>query len=78
MERVLGVDVQQTVAKDPVMDVPAIDMTDAVVTSQKPPALARTKSARRAASGRKQRPTAKAKGKTRSNAPATVRSGGPR
>lgn len=61
MGQVLGVDVQPTVVKDPVMDVPAIDMTDAVVTSQKPPAPARKTSTRRATSGRKQRPTAKAR-----------------
>jgi hypothetical protein len=59
MERVLGVDVQPTVVKDPVMDVAAIDMTDAVLT-EKPPAPARKKRTRRATSGRKQRPMAKA------------------
>jgi hypothetical protein len=63
MERVLGVDVQPTVASDPVMEVPAIDLTDAVVASQKPQAPARKKSTRRAASGRKQSAKAKAQPK---------------
>src|SRR3954447_24757294 len=61
MEQVLGIDVQPTVVKDPVMDVPAIDMTDAAVTSQKPQTEAVKKSTRHATLGRKQRPTAKAK-----------------
>jgi len=60
MERVLGVDVQPTVERDPVMDVPAIDMTDAGVASQQPQAPARKKNTRRATSGRTPRPTATA------------------
>jgi hypothetical protein len=47
--------------------VPAIDMTDAVVTSQEPPAPAREKSTSRATSGRKQSPKAKAQPKRTRN-----------
>jgi hypothetical protein len=61
MEQVLGVDVQPTVVKDPVMDVPAIDMTDAGATFHKRQVPARKRSTSRAASGRKRRPAAKAK-----------------
>jgi hypothetical protein len=53
MKQVLGVEVQPTEMKEPVMDVPAIDMTDADVPAQKAPAPAR-KSAKRPASRRKQ------------------------
>jgi hypothetical protein len=60
MEKVLGVDVQSTVVKDPVMDVAAIDMTDAAATSQKPQAPARPKRSRPVASGGKQPPKSKA------------------
>jgi hypothetical protein len=52
MVQVLGVEVQPTVVKEPVMDIPAIDMTDAVVPARKAPAPAR-KSTKRAASSRK-------------------------
>jgi hypothetical protein len=63
MKTVLGVDVRPTVAKDPVMDVPAIDMTDANVTPQQAAAPARKRSTRLATSGRKQPPKAKAQSK---------------
>jgi hypothetical protein len=53
MVQVLGVEVQPTEVKEPVMDIPAIDMTDAVVPARKAPAPVR-KSAKRAASSRKQ------------------------
>jgi hypothetical protein len=61
MVQVLGVEVQLTEVKEPVLDVPAIDMTDAVVPARKASTPAR-KSAKRAGSGRKQpAKTAKAK-----------------
>jgi hypothetical protein len=63
VEQVLGFDVQPTVVKDPVIDVPAIDMTNTGVTSQKPHPPARKKRTRRAASGRKQPAKAKAQSK---------------
>jgi hypothetical protein len=53
MKQVLGVDVQPTVVKEPVLDIAAVDMTDAVAAPKRP-APGRTKSARRATSGRKQ------------------------
>jgi hypothetical protein len=60
MKQVLGVDIQATVVKEPVLDVPAIDMTEAAATSQK--AEAGKKGAKRARPNRKQpAPTARAK-----------------
>jgi hypothetical protein len=67
MTQVLGVEVQPTVAKEPVMNVPAIDMTDAVAASRNAPRAGGRPKAKRATSGRKQpaRPAqAKAKAKT--------------
>jgi hypothetical protein len=61
MKQVLGVDVQPTVVKEPVLDIGAVDMTDAVAAPQRLSAPARNKSARRATSGRKQ-PAKTAKG----------------
>ena len=54
MTHVLGVEVQPTVEKEPVMDVAAIDMTDAVAASQKPPTPPRRKKGKRATSARRQ------------------------
>src|SRR5438067_3121624 len=54
MTQVLGVEVQPTVEKEPVMDVAAIDMTDAVAASQKPPTPPRRKKGKRATSARRQ------------------------
>lgn len=54
MKQVLGVDVQPTTVKEPVMNVPAIDMTDPVAGANKPSAPARRKRAKRSASRRTQ------------------------
>jgi hypothetical protein len=53
MKQVLGVEVQPTEVKEPVMDVPAIDMTDAPAPSKRASAPARRKNAKGSASSRK-------------------------
>ena len=58
METVLGVEIQPTVVKEPVMDVPAIDM-NATVTAPKPVSTpARRKRAKRSVSSQRQPPHA--------------------
>jgi hypothetical protein len=57
VEQVLGVEVKSTVGKEPVMDVPAIDMTDAVVTSQKPQPAIRKRPAKTAKATAQQKRT---------------------
>jgi hypothetical protein len=52
MEKVLGVEVKPIVVKEPVLDVPAVDMTDPVVPSRTAPA--RRKRGKRSVSGRGQ------------------------
>jgi hypothetical protein len=53
MKQVLGVHVRPTVVKEPVMNVPAIDMTDAATRAKRTSSPARKKHAKPAASSRK-------------------------
>jgi hypothetical protein len=52
VKKVLGVEVKPTVVEEPVLDVPAVDMTDPVVPSRKAPA--RRKRIKRSVPGRRQ------------------------
>lgn len=55
MEQVLGVDVRPTVVKEPVLDVPVIDMTDTAAPAKRASAPVRSKRVKRSVSRRKQR-----------------------
>jgi hypothetical protein len=54
MKQVLGVQVRPTVVKEPVMNVPAIDMTDATTRAKRTSPPARKKNVKRSAPSRKQ------------------------